>query len=118
MQDLCTKVAQRHADAGGAGAGGAGAGGSVGDSAGGARGGAASQSAASAVPDEFLDPITAVMMSEPVTLPESGITVDRATIEVGGAACLRGSCVRMCLCARVWVGKFEESVTGMSFAAP
>lgn len=32
------------------------------------------------VPDEFLDPILQTLMNDPVTLPSSGITVDRATI--------------------------------------
>jgi hypothetical protein len=32
------------------------------------------------VPDEFVDPIMQTVMTDPVTLPESGQTVDRATI--------------------------------------
>lgn len=32
-------------------------------------------------PDEFLDPIMACLMEDPVVLPDSGITVDRSTIE-------------------------------------
>uniref|UniRef100_A0A061R568 RING-type E3 ubiquitin transferase n=1 Tax=Tetraselmis sp. GSL018 TaxID=582737 RepID=A0A061R568_9CHLO len=33
------------------------------------------------VPEEFLDPIMACVMLDPVVLPDSGITVDRSTIE-------------------------------------
>lgn len=32
-------------------------------------------------PDEFVDPILACVMQDPVILPDSGITVDRNTIE-------------------------------------
>lgn len=32
------------------------------------------------IPDEFLDPLTAELMQDPVVLPSSGQTVDRATI--------------------------------------
>jgi len=32
------------------------------------------------VPDEFLDPILSTLMRDPVKLPSSGVTVDRATI--------------------------------------
>ena len=32
-------------------------------------------------PDEFVDPITASLMSDPVTLPDSGVTLDRTTVE-------------------------------------
>ncbi len=32
------------------------------------------------IPDEFLDQITFALMSDPVKLPSSGVTVDRATI--------------------------------------
>jgi len=32
------------------------------------------------IPDEFLDPITCTIMEDPVILPTSGQTVDRATI--------------------------------------
>ncbi|KAF5840598.1 U-box domain-containing protein, partial [Dunaliella salina] len=32
-------------------------------------------------PDEFVDPITASIMSDPVTLPDSQVTVDRSTVE-------------------------------------
>jgi ubiquitin conjugation factor E4 B len=32
-------------------------------------------------PDEFLDPILATLMADPVLLPDSRVTVDRATIE-------------------------------------
>jgi hypothetical protein len=31
-------------------------------------------------PDEFLDPITAVLMSDPVILPSSQVSIDRPTI--------------------------------------
>jgi hypothetical protein len=34
-----------------------------------------------APPDEFLDPITAAVMSDPVVLPSSRVTVDRSTAE-------------------------------------
>jgi len=33
------------------------------------------------VPDEFLDPLLQMVMRDPVTLPDSHITVDRSTIE-------------------------------------
>jgi ubiquitin conjugation factor E4 B len=32
------------------------------------------------IPDEFLDPIICTLMEDPVTLPTSGVTVDRKTI--------------------------------------
>jgi len=32
------------------------------------------------VPDEFLDPIMSTLMTQPVTLPSSRVTVDRSTI--------------------------------------
>lgn len=32
-------------------------------------------------PEEFLDPITAGLMSDPVTLPDSGVTLDRTTVQ-------------------------------------
>mmetsp|Transcript_26483 Transcript_26483/g.71619 ORF Transcript_26483/g.71619 Transcript_26483/m.71619 type:complete len:128 (+) Transcript_26483:1030-1413(+) len=32
-------------------------------------------------PDEFVDPITASIMSDPVTLPDSQVTLDRSTVE-------------------------------------
>ncbi|GFH22002.1 uncharacterized protein HaLaN_19399, partial [Haematococcus lacustris] len=33
------------------------------------------------VPEEFLDPLTCVLMRHPVRLPDSGIVMDRSTIE-------------------------------------
>ncbi|KAJ9506635.1 hypothetical protein QJQ45_018281 [Haematococcus lacustris] len=33
------------------------------------------------VPEEFLDPLTCVLMRQPVRLPDSGIVMDRSTIE-------------------------------------
>jgi Kip1 ubiquitination-promoting complex protein 1 len=36
---------------------------------------------ANEVPDEFLDPLLSTIMTDPVLLPDSNITVDRATIE-------------------------------------
>eukprot|EP00955_Chlamydomonas_euryale_P091615 364638-Chlamydomonas_euryale.AAC.1 len=50
--------------------------------AGGGGGGAAGSTPPSpAIPDEFLDPITTSLMMDPVVLPDSGITVDRSTVE-------------------------------------
>ena len=43
-------------------------------------------------PEDFLDPITCSLMTQPVVLPDSGVTLDRTTIErhlmsqVGGGA--------------------------------
>lgn len=33
------------------------------------------------IPEEFLDPITTELMTDPVILPESQVTLDRSTVE-------------------------------------
>ena len=38
------------------------------------------EDATAEAPDEFLDPIMSTLMCDPVTLPTSGIVMDRATI--------------------------------------
>lgn len=40
-----------------------------------------SPTGSAALPDEFLDPLVMTVMRDPVVLPGSQITVDRATIE-------------------------------------
>jgi len=32
-------------------------------------------------PEEFVDPITAALLTDPVTLPDSQVTLDRSTVE-------------------------------------
>jgi hypothetical protein len=61
-------------------------------------------------PEDFVDPITASIIHNPVTLPDSQVTLDRTTVERHLLSQVRTAvrCVHVCGCVCVceggWVG--------------